>query len=85
MCLLYSYFACIICESHRYYSLSPSMVFSLFTTSLARADQLLVVVVLSPIVLANLLVPLILFPYLKNIYGNGAIASARKASRLVAH
>tara|TARA_R110002060_G_scaffold64224_1_gene73372 strand:+ start:777 stop:926 length:150 start_codon:yes stop_codon:yes gene_type:complete len=34
---------------------------------------------------ANRLVPLILFPYTKNRYGNGAIATVRKAKREVAH
>jgi hypothetical protein len=34
---------------------------------------------------ANRLFPLILFPYLKNRYGKGIIATVKKANRLVAH
>jgi hypothetical protein len=35
--------------------------------------------------LANRLFPLIFFPYLKNKYGNGIIATVKNANKLVAH
>jgi hypothetical protein len=34
---------------------------------------------------ANRLFPLIFFPYLKKIYGNGIMPTVKKASKLVAH
>ena len=34
---------------------------------------------------AKRLFPLIFFPYLKKIYGNGIMPTVKKASRLVAH
>jgi hypothetical protein len=35
--------------------------------------------------LAKRLLPLIFFPYLKKIYGNGIIATVKNANKLVAH